>query len=114
MAYSVTEAFVDWLSAGNYEASTYPPKDGSEFVTIERTGGEVSDMVDHPQIAIQTWAQTATRAEEMANEIRLALYSSRPSGVYSAFAESLYPFYDEETRLPRYQLVLNCAAQLTE
>ena len=71
MVYSVTEAFVTWLSALGYAASTRPPKDApdtpTEFVTVERTGGGVSDLVDHPTMAVQCWAQTETRAEEMGN-----------------------------------------------
>ena len=112
--YSVEQSFVEWLSQKGYTASTYPPKTGSEFVTIERTSGGVQDMIDHPTIAIQTWAATPTRAEEMAIAIRNALFTSRPFGVANVSVDGLYPFWDEETRLPRYQLVLDCTAQLTD
>lgn len=112
--YSVTQAFVEWLADLGYAASTYPPKTGSEFVTVERTGGFVEDLIDHPTMAIQTWAATEPRAEEMANEIRFSAISSRPQGVARISFDGLYPFYDESTRLPRYQLVLDCVAQLTE
>jgi len=114
MPYSVEQSFVEWLADKGYAASTYPPKSGSEFVTIERTGGIVADLIDHPTVAIQTWAQTAPRAEEMALSIRNALFTSRPAGVAHVTVDGLYPFYDESTRLPRYQLVLNCTAQLTD
>ncbi|MBQ9020852.1 MAG: hypothetical protein IJ113_02395 [Eggerthellaceae bacterium] len=85
-----------------------------EFVTIERTGGAVADMVDHPTIAVQTWAPTDARAEEMANAIRLELLSSsKPFGVHHVTVNSgPYPFWDEETRCPRYQLVLDITSQL--
>lgn len=114
MPYSVEQSFVEWLADKGYAASTYPPKGGSEFVTIERTGGIVADLIDHPTVAIQTWAQTPTRAEQMALAIRNALFTSRPAGVAHVTVDGLYPFYDESTRLPRYQLVLNCTAQLTD
>lgn len=116
MAYSVTEAFVTWLSSLGYTASTYPPKSGSEFVTVERTGGGASDMVDRPMVAVQAWAATEPRAEEMANAIRKsALTGARPYGVASIRINSgPYPFWDESTRLPRYQLLLECAAQIEE
>ena len=110
--YSVTEAFVTWLTSLGYKASTYPPASGSEFVTVERTGGSTVDVIDHPTIAIQTWAQTEPRAEEMANSIRFSTLTSLPVGVASIRVDSLYPFWDESTKLPRYQLVLNCTAQL--
>ena len=112
--YSVEQSFVEWLAVKGYAASTYPPATGSEFVTVERTGGEVADLIDHPTVAIQTWAQTPTRAEEMAIAIRNALFTSRPYGVAHVAVNGLYPFWDESTRLPRYQLLLNCTAQLTE
>lgn len=113
--YSVTEAFVEWLTELGYEASTYPPKTGDEFVTIERTGGNIVDLVDHPMIAIQTWASSEPRAEEMANEIRFAaLTQPRPEGVTSIRVNSgPYPYWDDSTRLPRYQLFLDCAAQIS-
>ena len=113
--YSVEQSFVAWLTAQGYAASTYPPKTGSEFVTVERTSGGVQDLIDYPTVAIQTWAQTAPRAEEMAVSIRNALLAtSRPTGVAHITVDGLYPFYDESTRLPRYQLVLDCVAQLTD
>ena len=112
--YSVTEAFVSWLTALGYAASTYPPKSGTEFVTVSRTGGSVTDLVDHPMMVVQTWAQSETRAEEMANAIRnAALTSARPDGVASIRVNSgPYPFWDESTRMPRYQLYLECAAEI--
>ena len=112
--YSVEQSFVEWLSDRNYAASTYPTKEGTEFVTVERTSGGVIDMLDHPTVAIQTWAQTAPRAEEMALSIRNALFYSRPEGVAHIQVDGLYPFWDENTRLPRYQLVLDCTAQMTD
>lgn len=114
--YSVTEQFVTWLRERGYEASTYPRADApDEFVTVERTGGGTADMVDHPTMAVQTWAPTATRAEEMARSIRDALLlGQRPAGVHNVAVNSgPYPFWDEDTRCPRYQLVLACTAQLT-
>ena len=112
--YSITEAFVSWLASLGYAASTYPPNDKTEFVTVERTGGGTGDLVDHPTIAVQTWAPTETRAEEMANAIRYAaLTGARPNGVASINVNSgPYRFYDEDTRLPRYQTVLDCTARI--
>ena len=115
--YSVTEEFIVWLLAKGYTASTYPKADApDEFVTVERTGGGTSDMVDHPTIAIQAWALTEARADEMAVSIRNALMTeSRPRGVTKVNVNSgPYPFWDESTGRPRYQLVLDCTAQLTD
>ena len=114
--YSVTEEFIAWLTANGYTASTYPPKTGDEFVTVERTGGSVVDMVDRPEIAIQTWAESEARAEEMANEIRsLLLLGSLPYGVHHVAVDSgPYPFWDDFTGKPRYQIALVCASYLTD
>jgi len=114
--YSVTEEFVSWLNALGYRASTYPPKSGDEFVTVERTGGAVVDMVDHPMMAVQTWAKTEPRAEEMANEIRLAATTGElPRGVHRIAVNSgPYSFWDESTRLPRYQVAFDVTCQVTD
>lgn len=113
--YSVTESFVTWLASQGYDASTWPKADSpSEFVTVERTGGGTSDMVDHPTVAIQTWAPTEERAEAMSVEIRNKLMcSSRPSGVTKVNVNSgPYPYWDEDTRCPRYQTVYDCTSIL--
>lgn len=117
MPYSVTERFISWLSALGYTATTYPAKGATgTYVTVERTGGGVVDLVDRPEIAIQIWADTAADAEATANEIRnrIAL-GERPAGVFSAFVNTgPYPFYDESTDKPRYQIVLDCTSRITE
>lgn len=114
--YSVTEEFVKWLGTLGFAASTYPPKNGTEFVTVERTGGDVVDLVDRPSLAVQTWAATEPRAEEMANTIRnAALTSTKPDGVYSiAINAGPYPFWDDSTRLPRYQIAFDVVCQLVD
>ena len=114
--YSVTTAFIEWLCARGYEAHSYPPKNSEEFVTVERTGGGIADMVDYPEIAIQTWAKTEERAEDMANEIRILLLTEAPpGGVHNVTINSgAYRFYDEDTRLPRFQIYIDAVSQLTE
>lgn len=114
--YSITEEFVKWLASLGYAASTYPPADGTEFVTVERTGGDVADLVDHPMMAVQAWAQTEPRAEEMAVAIRnAALLSTRPVGVTRIDVNAgPYPFWDESTRMPRYQVVFDVTCQLID
>ena len=118
--YSVTEQMVAWLLAHGYYAYTRPPREAphspTHFVTVERTGGYVVDMVDHPTVAVQTWAPTEDEAESMANEIRLlALTEAPPIGVYSmGINAGPYAFFDEDTRCPRYQIVFDITSQLTD
>lgn len=114
--FSATESLVAWIASLGYAAAVRR-YDGApaELVTVERTGGGVSSFVDHPLVAVQAWAETEERAAEMASELRLALTTSQPpTGIHSVRANAgPYAFYDEETRLPRYQLVLDVSCQLT-
>ena len=115
--YSITEQMVAWLAARGYDASTHPRKDSEPpFVTVERVGGRVEDHVDHPSIAVQAWGATDAEAEQLANEVRLALLTgSLPAGVHSVSVNSgPYRFYDGATRSPRYQMALDVTSQLTE
>ena len=113
--YSATQSFIEWMVAKGYDAHSYPPKDGTNFYTVERTGGSVADLVDHPTFAVQSWADSETEAEAMLLAIREMLVTGDvPRGFYKVEAESIYPWWDDSTRLPRYQLVLNCTTQLTE
>lgn len=113
--YSIEEAVRNWLVDMGYAAYVRVPKDKPQrFVTVERTGGNVVDMVDHPTIAIQTWAQTQAEAEEDAAAIRMvALVGNLPEGVHSMRVNSgPYKFYDEDSMQPRYQIVFDVACQL--
>ena len=113
--YSVEEAVRNWLLAMGYEAHVRVPKNRPQrFVTVERTGGGVENMVDYPLIAVQTWAQTQAEAEEDANAIRMvAMVGELPEGVHSMRVNSgPYKFYDEESAQPRYQVVFDVACQI--
>lgn len=115
--YSVTEAFVSWLLSLGYDAHTRVPDHiPDELVTIERTGGYVADLVDHPEMAIQCWSTSDERAAALADGVRNALLlEARPRGVSAVAIESgPYQFYDETTRCPRYQLVVEATCQLTD
>lgn len=114
-AFSVTEAMVAWLASMGYDASMdVPGAMPDEFVTVERTGGGASSMVDHPVMAVQCWALAGERAEAMANEARLRLLTETPPpGVHSVRANAgPYKFNDPDTRRPRWQFVLDVACQL--
>ena len=113
--YSIEEAVHDWLVDMGYAAYVRVPKDRPQkFVTVERTGGGVADMVDYPMVAIQTWAQTQAEAQEDASASRMvALVGELPEGVHSMRVNAgPYKFYDEDSMQPRYQVVFNVACQL--
>lgn len=114
-AFSVTEAMVSWLASMGYETSQDVPADmPDEFVTVERTGGGASDLVDHPVMAVQCWAMTGERAEALANEVRLRVMATQPpAGIHSARPnQGPYKFNDPATRRPRWQFALDVSCQL--
>ena len=113
--YSIEEALLDWLDDMGYLAYTRVPTERPDrFVTIERTGGIVADMVDHPTIAIQTWATSQAQAEADSCAIRMvALVGNLPVGVHSMRVNSgPYKFYDEDSDMPRYQVLYDVTCQL--
>ena len=113
--YSIEEAVRNWLVGMGYNAYVRVPKDRPQrFVTVERTGGGVENMVDYPLIAVQTWAQTQAEAEEDAAAIRMvALVGNLPDGVHSMRVNAgPYKVYDEDSMQPRYQVVFDVACQL--
>ena len=114
-AFSITEAMVAWIASLGFRACTHPPVNPpAVFVTVERTGGGVGSYVDHASIAVQVWAETETGAESAANDLRLAIVTANPpAGIHSVRIDTgPYPFWDEGTRMPRYQLALDVACQL--
>lgn len=116
MMFSITDAMIGWIVSLGYAAATHRFSGApDELVTVERTGGPVRGWVDHPTIAVQCWAPTERRAEEMANELRLALITrATPAGIHKVRADSgPYPYPDQDSRIPRYQFVLNVSCQLT-
>ena len=115
-AFSATQSLIGHLCGMGYRASSRAPRDmPGEFITVERVGGPVRDMTDHPSMALQAWAATDAQAEDLANEVRLSLLTSAPPpGIHSIRVESgPYQFYDENTGRARYQMVLAVSCQLT-
>lgn len=114
--YDITEACVSWLDGMGLAASTYPPSDASTFVTVERTGGGMADMIDHPVMAFQFWAPTEAAALALANSVRVAMDTGPwPEGVTNMRRNSgPYRWYDEATRLPRYQTLVDVTCIIDE
>lgn len=117
--YSVTKALIDWLLKLGFDAHANVPGSIPSYgtVTVERTGGYVADLVDHAEMAVQCWGETdlaaATLADDVRNYLLTRYSSSRPVGTYAiSVSAGPYRFYDESTRRPRYQLVLDVTCQL--
>lgn len=113
--YSVERALIAWLRQAGYDARFWVPRDRPDgLVTVQRTGGEVENLVDHPQVTIDAWGSTAEAASDRAVGIRTLLLTTRPpEGVrkVSSVAGPLW-YPDPETRQPCYELVVYCSARI--
>lgn len=78
------------------------------FLTVERTGGARSRIVDEGTYAVQAWAES--RAEAMVLADRIAeLLDEAPAHVDAIAAVevvSVYNFPDPDSGTPRYQLTV--------
>jgi len=113
--YSVERAFIVWLRAGGLDARFWVPRDRPDgLVTVQRTAGAVEDMVDRPQVTIAFWGESAEAESDLAVEVRNALVKgSRPEGVHKVTQVTGPLWYpDPETRLPCYELVVECTARI--
>ena len=73
--FSVTSAIVAWAHSLGYVAAVRRYKGApAELVTVERLGGGVRSLVDHPTVAVQCWAEDEARAEDMAQEVWIVLW----------------------------------------
>lgn len=83
------------------------------FVTVERTGGQVSGLVDYPTFAVQCWGESRAEAAALASRATQALQSlvSYPQ-VASISVDSLYNFPDPDSRQARYQLTVSAVIML--
>lgn len=116
-AFSIEAAAVAWLQTLGYDAAQMMQAEKTGvFVTVERTGGGVVNLVDYPELAFQVWADTNAEAEAAAQGLRLALLTGAPpDGVHSWQVNAgPYLFPDYEAERPRYQIVVDAACQLTE
>lgn len=84
--FSSIEAAVAWAAKVSgvpastdvrYDANGAPLED-APFCIVSRTGGELDYPHDSPEITFELWAQTETRAEELANIVAIACKTMPP------------------------------------
>ena len=81
-----------------------PKKRPESFVTIERTGGALTDVViDHADVAIQAWAPSRLEAAELMDRVDSAVLSMDFLNFIEVSRDSLYNFPDYEYSMARYQ-----------
>lgn len=80
----------------------------SRFITLERTGGQRTRVVDEGTFAVQVWA--ASRAEAMLSADETASLLIQAPTLVDAVASldvlSVYNFPDPDSGAPRYQLTV--------
>lgn len=116
-AFSVTAAmvaFIDALEIGDGCSTRVPYDRPGRFQTVENIGGEVDSKVCNTTVAVQCWALDEATAEADSNDVALAIETATPpAGVHSMHVvQTGYPWFDDSTRCPRYQLVCNITHQL--
>ena len=83
-----------------------PKKRPDEFVTVERAGGSLANVViDHASIVIQSWAKTRHDASELAISVDLAMHCFVDEKGVSNVERNAgpYNFPDPDNTQARYQ-----------
>lgn len=84
------------------EPESIPP----EYVTIERTGGGITNYIEHPTIAIQTYGVSLYRAALLMEEVKKAMkFIVELNPISSVELNASYNFTNTETKQFRYQAV---------
>lgn len=111
---NVEQAIIQKLAAAGYEAYASAPNPLTKsFVTVERTGGGPTDMVDHAVLAVQCWADGRKAAADMADDVRGELEAMAGTGGLGAVTvQSIYNWPDPSSRKSRYQLTVDATAHV--
>lgn len=110
MAFSIEAALVAWLpdAVGVPSYAEVPDPRPDEFTTVERVGGTSSVGIDAPVVAVQAWAKSRARAEEIALDVRDMVLVRGPDLVPEirgvTVAGGPYQFADPDSRQERYQI----------
>lgn len=113
------EAFVVQALAAALAVPAYaevPSDRPTAFVTVERLGGPRTEygLIDHPRLAVQSWAATTAEAARLADEVDRAMHDAVLSGpVRRVDTDSIYN-HPAEGPHKRYQGVYDLVAKTYE
>lgn len=114
--FDVEAALIAWLpdKVGVPCYADVPKDRPSEFVTVERTGGEAGLGADRPNLAVQAWAETRLDASNLAAKVKdaLILDSWEIAEVCKCSVTSVYNFADPSSRMARYQIDVSMVTRL--
>lgn len=81
-----------------------PTKRPDAFVTVERLGGNLSDVaLDHAGVAVQSWAGTRLGASELMEQVDTAMRDMDVLNVSKVYRNSISNFPDPDNSMGRYQ-----------
>lgn len=104
-------SFFDGLIDGVKAYAVVPPNRPQTFITVERTGGARSLILDEGQFAIQVWAESRKTSSMLAQQARAnaraLLYKPWCAGIELG---GLYNFPDPDSTTARYQFTLTVSA----
>lgn len=82
----------------------------SEFVLIEKVGGQGSIFYEKASVAIQSYSTTLLNAVKLNRDVKKAMFNLTDlDKVISCSLDSDYNYTDEETKQYRYQAVFDIA-----
>lgn len=112
---NIEAVICSYLKENGIDAKVFIPRPRPEsFVSIERTGGNLSDVVlDHPMVVIQSWAQSRYEASELAYRVDhlMQQITQTDAHICDCRRNSLYSFPDPSSEQPRYQAVYDLVIQ---
>lgn len=103
---------VSYLNGVGFQAfGGVPESRPGEFVTVERTGGRRTRVIDSGTYAVQVWAGSTAEAMTLANRVADLLVDAPRvvDAVASVDVVSVYNFPDPDSRQARYQLTVSAA-----
>ena len=76
-----------------------------EFITVELLGGDGMPYIDHPQVAVQAWAQSRYQAQQNARKIQAFMFCLpyEIENVMGCTCNTLTNLPDPDSKTPRYQ-----------
>lgn len=109
---SIEETIIGWVGRTAGIAAHAAPPRGAEtpFATVELIAGSTSVGISRPSVAVQFWAGSRAVAEEVARKCASSACARLAADIPSVAAVSVdgpYSLPDPETRMQRYQIILD-------
>ena len=83
-----------------------PPNPPATMVTVEKTGGRRSNLIDAATLAIQSWAPSIEQAAQINDQVKAAMAASvELDRISSCDLDADYNYTDNTRKRPRYQAV---------